>query len=58
MHTKMKAKDIIFIAALSVLPLVQFAIMWVGVNINSLILPFQKYNIALAKFEFLDFDKE
>lgn len=56
MHTKMKAKDIIFIAALSVLPLVQFAIMWVGVNINSLILPFQKYNIALRRFDFLDFD--
>lgn len=53
MISKMKKRDYVFVVALSIIPLIQFAIMWVAVNVNSLILPFQKYNLTDNRFEFL-----
>ena len=47
MHTKMKKGEVIFLLVLTVVPLIQFCIMWVGVNLTSFILPFQKYVITL-----------
>ena len=52
MHTKMKKGEVIFLLVLTVVPLIQFCIMWVGVNLTSFILPFQKY--TNSEFVFLD----
>lgn len=41
-----KKKDLIFYCMLLVLPLLQFAIMWFGVNINSILLSFKEYDIT------------
>lgn len=56
MKTKLKIKDYIFVIALTILPLIQFIIMWVGVNLTSFILPFQTYNLTDKTFGFLDKD--
>ena len=54
MNGRMKKRDMLFVLALTAVPLIQFIIMWVGVNLNSLILPFQQYNFSEQRFEFLD----
>ena len=40
---------------MTVLPFIQFVIFYVGVNLNSFILPFQKYNLTKNSFEFVGF---
>ena len=58
MGSKLKKKEIIFVIALTIIPVIQFCIFYIGVNINSFILPFQKYvvNDGQGRFVFLPFD--
>ncbi len=41
-----KKKDIIFYCMLLCLPILQFIVMWFGVNINSILLSFKEYDIT------------
>lgn len=41
-----RAKEVIFCYAILALPLFQFAVMYIGVNINSFLLAFKTYNIG------------
>lgn len=63
-HLKKDTKDLIFVILLVALPLLQFFIFYVCVNINSILLAFKKYdinnNVSFAGFEnfkqlFIDF---
>ena len=53
-HDKRK-KDLIFYVTLLAIPVLQFVIFYVGVNFNSLLMAFQKYDDINKKFKFLDF---
>lgn len=50
-----KKKDLIFYILLIAFPVIQFLIMYVGVNINSILLAFKEYNRDLNKFVFTGF---
>ncbi len=54
MATK-KRNELIFFICLVAYPVLQFCIFYVGVNINSIMLAFQKYNIDTAAYEFIGF---
>lgn len=63
-HLKKDTKDLIFVILLVALPLLQFFIFYVCVNINSILLAFKKYdinnNVSFAGFDnfkqlFIDF---
>ena len=49
MKTK-KRKDMIFYVCMLALPLLQFGLMWVGVNFNSILLSFKEYTDADRNF--------
>lgn len=46
----------VFAYSMIAYPFLQFLIFYVYVNLNSILLSFQSYNIALSKFEFVGFD--
>lgn len=54
---KKRRADLIFVTVMLFLPIVQFLIMWIGVNFNSILLAFKQYDInfdytySLANFE-------
>ena len=52
-HDKRK-KDLIFYVVMLALPVLQFSIFYVGVNFNSILMIFQKYDEASKDFIFLD----
>ncbi len=52
--SKMKRKDNIFLFTLLIVPVLQFIIFFVGVNFNSIMLAFQKYNGSA--YEFVGFE--
>lgn len=45
--TNKKKKDLIFCLLLLALPMMQFAIFYIGVNINSLVMVFQRYEVDM-----------
>ncbi len=47
---KRKRADKLFLAAIFWFPILQFAVMYVGVNINSILLAFQKYDSYQSKY--------
>lgn len=49
---KRKKADRLFLAAIFWFPILQFAVMYVGVNINSVLLAFQKYDNYNSKYVF------
>ena len=53
-HDKRK-KDLIFYITLLAIPVLQFSIFYVGVNFNSLLMAFQKYDDTNKVFKFLNF---
>lgn len=53
-HDKRK-KDLIFYVVMLAVPMLQFAIFYLGVNFNSIIMAFQKYDDTAKQFVFLDF---
>ena len=53
-HDKRK-KDLIFYVVMLSIPMLQFAIFYLGVNFNSLLMAFQRYDDMAKKFIFLDF---
>ena len=50
--TKIKASDIIFYISLIAYPVIQFSIMWVGVNANSIALAFKSYDVDTLQNNF------
>ena len=53
-HDKRKT-DLIFYVVMLSIPMLQFAIFYLGVNFNSLLMAFQRYDDMAKKFIFLDF---
>ncbi|MBQ8429009.1 MAG: sugar ABC transporter permease [Clostridia bacterium] len=53
-HDKRK-KDLIFYVVMLSLPLLQFSIFYLGVNFNSILMAFQKFDDTAKEFVFLDF---
>lgn len=53
--TKRADRDLIFFILLLVLPLTQFAIFYIGVNANSFLLAFKRYNSQTSLFEWAGF---
>ena len=53
-HDKRK-KDLIFYVVMLSIPVLQFAIFYLGVNFNSILMAFQKYDDNAQQFVFLDF---
>ena len=53
-HDKRK-NDLIFYIVMLALPVLQFVIFYLGVNINSILMVFQRYDDAAKEFVFLDF---
>ena len=49
-------KDALFFACLVLLPTLNFLVLYVGVNFNSILLAFQKYNPETLKMEFAHFE--
>ena len=55
-HIRDKRKqDLIFYVVMLALPVLQFSIFYLGVNFNSILLSFQRYNDTAKQFVFLDF---
>ena len=52
-HDKRK-NDLIFYIVMLALPVLQFSIFYVGVNFNSILMAFQRYDDAAKEFVFLD----
>lgn len=48
-----RKQDLIFYIIMLAYPVVQFAIFYVGVNVNSLLMAFQEYNVEQNKYIFL-----
>lgn len=48
--------EIIFLTLILIIPLTQFAIMYVGVNFNSVMMSFQKYDSLSGKYVFMGID--
>lgn len=53
-HDKRK-KDLIFYVVMLSIPMLQFAIFYLGVNFNSILMAFQRYDDTAKRFIFLDF---
>lgn len=54
-HIRDKRKqDLIFYVVMLALPITQFAIFYLGVNFNSILLSFQRYNDVAKEFQFLN----
>ena len=51
-----KKKDLIFYACLLAFPLLQFFVMYVCVNFNSILLAFQHYDVVTEKYSFAFFE--
>lgn len=49
---KRKKADRLFLAAIFWFPILQFAVMYIGVNINSILLAFQRYDSYQSKYVF------
>ena len=48
-------KKLIFYIAMMAIPVIQFCIMYIGVNFNSILLAFQKYNIDTGRYVYNGF---
>lgn len=48
-----RKKDLIFYVVMLAYPVLQFAIFYIGVNLNSLLMTFQEYNVDLNEYVFL-----
>lgn len=46
----------LFVALLLVYPLLQWGVNWLYLNIRTIVLTFQKYNVATGKYEFWGFE--
>ena len=55
MKTK-RRNELIFFICLVAYPLLQFSVFYVGVNVNSIVLAFQKFNIDTANYDFIGFE--
>ena len=53
---KKRQKDMIFVACLVILPLIHYAIFYVYVNINSIVIAFQQYDVASDSYSWNNFD--
>ena len=51
-----KRKDLIFYIIMIAFPVLQFLVMYIYVNINSILLSFQDFNRDTNQFEFVGFD--
>ena len=51
-----KRKDLIFYIIMMAFPVLQFLVMYIYVNINSILLSFQDFNRDTNQFEFVGFD--
>ena len=52
---KKRTKQLLFCLAITILPMIQFAIMYVGVNFNSVLLAFQKRDTLTGQTTFIAF---
>lgn len=57
-HTEKKKRktawaEIIFLTVILIIPLTQFAVMYVGVNFNSILMSFQRYDSRLGDYVFM-----
>jgi len=50
-----RKQDLIFYVVMLAIPMLQFAIFYIGVNFNSFLMSFQKFDEASKEFVFLDF---
>ena len=50
-----RKKDLIFYVVMLAIPVLQFSIFYIGVNFNSILMAFQRYDDTAKKFIFLDF---
>ena len=53
---KRRFSETLFVYCAIALPLLQFLIFYVAVNINSIFLAFQSYDYGLGRYQFLGFD--
>ena len=53
---KKKQKDMIFYILMLAFPVTQFLIFYVGVNFNSILLAFRKYDVLKGEFSWAGFD--
>ena len=54
--TTKRRNEAIFFTCLVAYPMIQFLIFYVAVNINSVLLAFQDYNVDTATFSYLRFE--
>lgn len=53
---KKRTKQLLFCLAITIIPMIQFAIMYVGVNFNSVIMAFQKHDTLTGTSSFVWFE--
>lgn len=51
-----RTSQLLFCLAITILPMIQFAIMYIGVNFNSVLMAFQKYDTQTGTSSFVWFD--
>src|SRR5690606_23026804 len=52
---KKQHKDVIFYILILAFPVLQFAVFYIGVNFNSILLAFKDFNIELGQYEWVGF---
>ena len=53
---KKKIRKYIFVSLMLIYPLLQFAIFWVYININTVLLSFQRYSFMTQQWKWIGFD--
>lgn len=56
LHGK-RRNDLIFFCVMLILPVTQFCLMWIGVNVNSILLSFKEYDLDTGTYIWVGFDK-
>jgi ABC-type sugar transport system permease subunit len=55
-HTKLHGKRLAFYICLMAFPVAQFAVFYVGANLNSIVIAFQKWDFAAGAYRFAGFE--
>lgn len=56
-YAKRKTRQTIFLISLVIIPLINFAIFWVYVNFQTILMTFQRYNPSTDTYEFIWFER-
>lgn len=52
-----KTRQAVFLSSLVIIPLINFLVFWLYVNLQTIVLTFQRFNVSTGEYEFIAFDR-